>query len=81
MTEERRGRSLPRDLPAFPNEFSNLIPGKNGMSKREHFAVLLLAGMNANPERSNSTVLMVSDAIAQADELIAQFEELAREES
>jgi hypothetical protein len=84
MTEERRGRTLPGDLPAFPNDTDPSGYGFEfglGMSKREHFAVLLLAGMNANPDRAAASLVMVTDAINQADLLIEALAEADREDS
>ena len=63
----------PGDYPAFPNELSNLIPGKNGISKREYFAALILAGLCANLDITSAEIPldgMSTMAINQADSLI-----------
>jgi hypothetical protein len=75
MTEERKGRSLTR---------SDL-----GMSKREHFSVLILAGLYANPEISGVPLsetdkeieALTSRAIKIADELILKLSQADREDS
>jgi hypothetical protein len=71
MTEERRGRSGPGDEPAFPCDYSMARPQKDGMSKREHYASLLLAGMNANPANNNLChAHMIDMALDQTDQLL-----------
>ena len=72
-----RDRS-PGDLPAFPIVL-DCLNDRTGMSKREHFASLLLAGMNANPDRATATNLMIQDAIAQADLLIEALNKADRD--
>jgi hypothetical protein len=69
MTDQRPLRPI-GSVPAFPNDQGLRIADRVGMSKREHFAVLLLAGMNANPEKATATHLMIEDAMLQADLLI-----------
>jgi hypothetical protein len=84
MTQDSRPRSGPGDVPAFPNDTDPSGYGFEfglGLSKREHFAVLLLAGMNANPDRAAASLLMVTDAINQADLLIEALAEADREDS
>jgi hypothetical protein len=74
MTDDRRPRTPPGDLPAFPSESSNLIPGKNGMSKREHFAVLICSGLMANPDYADKSGYELIDwAVEYADRLIAKL--------
>lgn len=83
MTEERRPRSPVRsgDIPAFPNDQGLMRADRVGLSKREHFSVQLLAGMNANPDRADATHLMIADAIAQADLLIEALSRADREDA
>lgn len=45
-----------------------------GLSKREHFAALFLAGYCANPEMvSNGIYILSSAAVKQADALLAEL--------
>ena len=83
MTEEpRQIRSRrPGADPAFPTGSDRSMDSRNwGLSKREHFAVLLMAGLNANPEfGSKSNGVLASLVIEQADELLASLAESDRE--
>jgi hypothetical protein len=83
MTEERKGRSDLGDMPAYPCDYSRLLPKNNGMSKREHYAVLLLAGFNANPSLPGNLNRydLIGAAIGQADALIDALARADREDS
>lgn len=54
-------------MPAFPSG------ADAGLRKREYFAVLILQGMVANPERSGAPEDFASDAVALADALVAEL--------
>lgn len=79
MDEKRRPRSPGLD-PAFPNEKS-MIRSKNGISKRDHFASLILAGMNANPDLQSTHIERIEWAIEQADLLIEMLVKADREDA
>lgn len=82
MDEKRRPRSPGLD-PAFPNDGS-LILSRKGISKRDHFASLILAGMNANPDpqfRELTYMEMVERSIEQADLLIEALVKADREDA
>lgn len=82
MTEERRPRSPGLD-PAFPNDKS-MILSKNGISKRDHFSSLILAGLNANPDPQFAQLThieMIERSIEQADLLIEMLARADREDT
>jgi hypothetical protein len=78
MTEERtRGTDC-----ALPSDAGLLSLERRGLSKREHFAVLLLAGMNANPNHAEVGSYTLCDwAIDQADRLILKLSQADREDA
>lgn len=86
MDEKRRPRSPGLD-PAFPNDADPSAFGFSfglGLNKREHFASLILAGMNANPDpqfRELTHVEMVERSIEQADLLIEALVKADREDA
>lgn len=83
MTEERSPRSIPfGGDPAFPTQESNRYESEKGLSKREHFAVLLLAGMNANPDNKELCHAdMIDLALNQTEQLLKALSEADRGDS
>jgi hypothetical protein len=87
MTEERRPRTHIGLEPAFPNDADPSAFGFSfglGLNKREHFASLILAGMNANPDpqfRELTHVEMVERSIEQADLLVEALVKADREDA
>lgn len=61
-----------------------LLPKNNGISKREHYAALILAGINANPDPQFAQLThieMIERSIEQADLLIEMFARADREDT
>lgn len=83
MTEEMRSvRSVrtdrPGDLPVHPIVLDTVTYGL-GMSKREHFAVLLLAALLSNPVASEgSTEELLNASVSLSDRLVAKLGEADR---
>jgi hypothetical protein len=84
MTDERRERSRSEsgDFPAFPCDYSRVRPHTNGMSKREHYAALICAGLMANPAYADmSGYGLVDYAIDYADRLVERLAKADREDA
>ena len=76
-------RHGPQTDPAFPNGNDRSLDSRNyGLSKREHYAALILAGLNANPELiHNGPRNLAITAIEQAEHLVALMQFSDRESS
>lgn len=83
MTDERQVRTVrsvrPGDLPVHPIVLDALTD-RPGMSKREHYASLILAGLYANPAfpDNDDNPDFVSMAVSEADRLVAKLSEADR---
>jgi hypothetical protein len=82
MTDQRPLRPI-GSVPAFPNDQGLTIADRVGMSKREHFAALFMAGMFANSAISLDTTSddLAIVAIRSAEALIEKLGEADREDS
>lgn len=76
------------DMPAMPMDHKNAVraeegyydPYAYGLTKREHFAGIILAGLSAGPDESyRSWSEAVDDAIKAADLLLEKLESTAND--
>ena len=67
------------DQPAFPADLFQKNNGSSGLTKREHVAAMICAGLCANPALKDSSSRQLADlAKDQADALLAALEKESR---
>ena len=61
--------------PAMPQEWASYVEADPvGLTKREHFAALVLQGFAADPDIGNEASVLAKHAVAWADALLEELE-------